>query len=199
MCSSDLVRRELAALVPGFKLPSIASAPSPASSIPGQDRQEPGPAALAGMLAELDEAYEEAARASGPIVGSARWQGILGLIDALRDLNDELTAVTESGGELSAPARTLVRALSSAAARQIGALAKELAVLLGGEGLRHSPLWNGLRRLQRSAEAVATFGTPISPLTPSGYATGRGALQAQLGAMRRNLKAAPRSRPAAAA
>jgi hypothetical protein len=70
-----------------------------------------------------------AAQASGPIVGSARWQGILALVDALRDLNDELARPPRNpGGELSPQAFTLVRALSSAAARQIVTLAKEIAI-----------------------------------------------------------------------
>ena len=190
------VRRELAAMIPDFELPSVSALSSP----PSPGRQEAGPTALGELLTELDDAYEEAAQASGPIVGSARWQGILTLVDVLRDLSDELV-VADSGTDLSPHAFTLVRALSSAAARQIVTLAKEIAGQLGAQGLRHCPLWNGLRRLQRDAEAVATFGTPatISPLTTSGYATGRGALQAQLGAMRRNLQSAPRSRPAAAA
>jgi hypothetical protein len=183
-------------MIPDFELPSVSALSSP----PSPGRQEAGPTALGELLTELDDAYEEAAQASGPIVGSARWQGILTLVDVLRDLSDELV-VADSGTDLSPHAFTLVRALSSAAARQIVTLAKEIAGQLGAQGLRHCPLWNGLRRLQRDAEAVATFGTPatISPLTTSGYATGRGALQAQLGAMRRNLQSAPRSRPAAAA
>jgi hypothetical protein len=193
--AATAVRRELAAMIPGFELPST----------PELDAAEP--IALGELLAELDEAYEVTAQASGPIVGSGRWQGILTLIDALRDLSDELLGAAESSGKLSPQAFTLVRSLSSAAARQIGTLAKEIATTLGAQGLRHSPLGNGLRRLQRDAEALAAFGAPVSPLTPSGYATGRGALQAQLGAMRRNLKSAPQSvaqpvpqsRPAAAA
>jgi hypothetical protein len=203
--AATAVRRELAAMIPGFELPSTPALPSSGRSDQEgrSDRPEAEPTALGGLLAELDEAYEAAAQASGPIVGSARWQGILTLIDALRDLSDELLGAAESGGELSPQAFTLVRALSSAAARQIVTLAKEIAIALGAQGLRRSPLWNGLRRLQRDAEALAAFGAPVSPLTPSGYATGRGALQAQLGAMRRNLKAAPQSaaqsRPAAAA
>jgi hypothetical protein len=192
--AATAVRRELAAMIPGFELPAAPAL-------------EAEPIALGELLTELDEAYEAIAQASGPIVGSGRWQGILTLIDALRDLSDELLGAAESGGKLSPPAFTLVTSLSSAAARQIGTLAKEIATTLGAQGLRHSPLGNGLRRLQRDAEALAAFGAPVSPLTPSGYATGRGALQAQLGAMRRNLKSAPQSvaqpvpqsRPAAAA
>jgi len=68
------------------------------------------------------------------------------------------------------------------------ALCKEITIKLGADGLQHSPLWTGVRRMQRAAEAVADFGTPVSPLTSSRYATGRGALQAQLSAMRRNLQ-----------
>jgi Bifunctional DNA primase/polymerase, N-terminal len=200
--AATAVRRELEATAPGFELPSVSALPAPS---PGaSDRQEAGAAALRELLADLDDAYEAAARASGPIVGSARWQRILTLVDALRDLNGELAAaeVTIPGNGLSAQAFALVGALCSAAARQIAALAKEIAGRLGEQGLRRSPLWNALRQVQRAAEAVAAFGSPaatVSPLTPSGYATGRGALQAQLGAMRRNLQSAPRSRPAAAA
>jgi len=188
--TASAVRRELLTLVPEFELPQL-----PALSAQGQ---EVDPAALAELLTELDDAYERATQASGPIAGSARWQAILTLVDALRDLNDELDAAAEPGA-LSVQAFALVRALASAAARQIVTLAKEIAVKLAAEGLRHSPLWNGLRRMQRDAEAVAAFGTPASPLTPSRYATGRGALQAQLGAMRREIRSAARSGPAAAA
>lgn len=174
--AATVVRRELAEQVPGFELPT----PSPLS---GQ-AQQVAPTALAELLTELDEAYEHAARSSGPIAGSARWQGILALVDALRDLNDELDTAP---GQLSPQAFALVRALTSAAARQVVALTKEIAIKLGSEGLRHSPLWHGVRRTHRAAEAVATFGTPVNPLTPSRYAVGRGALQAQLTAMRRGM------------
>lgn len=195
------VRRELVALVPDFELGQ--------GGAPSHQGQEADAEALRGLLTELDEAYEIAAQASGPIVGSDRWRGILALADALRDVNDELAGVDFNEGgvgidavadaPLSAPAFGLVRALSSAAARQIVLLAKEISSGLAAEGLRQSPLWTGLRRVQRTAEAVATFGTPLSPLTPSRYAAGRGALQAQLGAMRRGLQSAGRPSPAAAA
>ena len=198
--AATAVRRELEATTLGFELPSVSALPAPGPGAP--DRQEAGPAALGDLLAELDDAYEAAARASGSIVGSARWQRILALVDALRDLNGELAgAEAANPAGPSAQAFALVGALCSAAARQIAALAKELAGRLGEQGLRRSPLWNALRQVQRAAEAVAALGSPaatVSPLTPSGYATGRGALQAQLGAMRRNLQSAPRSRPAAA-
>ena len=203
--AATAVRRELVAMIPGFELPSVSAVPAPGPT-DHQGRQESGPTALGELLAELDDAYEETAKASGPVVGSPHWQGIRTLVDVLRDLNDELAGADAAapGGELSPHAFTLVRALSSAAARQIVTVATEIAGKLGAQGLRHSPLWNGLRRLQRGAEAVAVFGTgapaaTISPLTPSGYGTGRGALHAQLGAMRRNLQSAPRSGPAAAA
>lgn len=187
--AATAVRRELAAQIQGFELPT-----APALSPQGV---EVAPIALAELLTELDEAYEEAAHASGPIVGSAHWQGILALVDALRDLNDELLAVP---GQLSAPIVALVRSLTSAAAGQIVALARDIVVKLGSEGLRHSPLWNGVRRMQRAAQAVAEFGTPVSPLTQSRYATGRGALQTQLNAMHRSLQSsAARTRPTAAA
>ena len=188
--AASALRRELLTMVPDFELPQL-----PALSAQGQ---EVAPAALSELLAELDDAYERAAQASGPIAGSPRWQAILTLVDALRDLNDELDAAAEPGA-LSTPAFALVRALASAASRQIVALAKEIGIKLGTDGLRHSPLWNGLRRMQRDAEVVAAFGTPVSPLIPSRYATGRGALQAQLGAMRREIRSATRSGPAAAA
>ncbi len=174
------VRRELVALVPDFELGQ--------GGAPSDQGQEADAEALRGLLTELDEAYEIAAQASGPIVGSDRWRAILALADALRDVNDELAGVDFNEGgvgidgttdaPLSAPAFSLVRALSSAAARQIVLLAKEISSGLAAEGLRQSPLWTGLRRVQRAAEAVATFGTPLSPLTPSRYAAGRGALQA---------------------
>jgi len=190
--AATAVRRELIGQVPGFELPA-----TPVFTPQGH---EVAPTALAelltGLLAELDDAYEQAAHASGPVAGSARWQGILALVDALRDLNDELGA---TDGDLSPQAFTLVRALTSAAARRIVTLAKDLAINLGAEGLRHSPLWNGVRRTQRAADAVATFGAPVNPLTPSRYAAGRGALQAQLNAMRRGIQSSARTLPAAAA
>jgi Bifunctional DNA primase/polymerase, N-terminal len=218
--AATAVRRELEATAPGFELPSVAAIPAPGrpgraghqghegregqDQERGRDRPEAGPAALGELLAELDDAYEAAARASGPIAGTARWQAVLALVDALRDLNGELAGVEAAvpGAGLSAQAFALVRALSAAAARQIATLAEEINAKLGAQGLRRCPLWNGVRRVQRGAEAVAAFGAPaapVAPLTPSGYATGRGALQAQLGAMRRDLRSAPRSRPAAAA
>jgi hypothetical protein len=198
--AATAVRRELEAMAPGFELPSVSAIAAPGRDAQGRDRREAGPAALGELLAELEDAYEAAARASGPVAGSARWQAILALVDALRDLNGELAGVGAAipGARLSAQAFALVGALSSAAARQIAGLAEEIAGRLGEQGLRRSPLCNGVRQLQRSAEAVAGFGAPaaaVAPLTPSGYAAGRGALQAQLGAMRRDL----RSRPAAAA
>ena len=198
--AATTVRRELVMMIPDFELPSVAVLAAPGrGEQPG--RPESGPSGLAGLLAALDDAYEEAAQASGPVAGTPRWQGIVTLVDALRDLNDELSDVAELRGELPPQAFALVRALSSAAARQIVTLAKEIAIKLGAQGLRRSPLWNGLRLLQQGAEAVAASGAPAGPssLTPAGYATGRGALQVQLGAMRRNLQAGPRSRPAAAA
>ncbi|HTJ70870.1 MAG TPA: bifunctional DNA primase/polymerase [Actinospica sp.] len=177
--AATAVRRELVGQVPDFELPSM-----PVLSAQGQ---QVAAAALAELLTELDDAYELAAQASGPIVASARWQGILALVDVLRDLNGELMCASEP---LSTPVLALIRSLTSAAARRITALAKEIAIKLNADGLRHSPLWTGVRRLQRSAEAVADFGTPVSPLTPSRYAAGRGALQTQLTAMRRSLQTA---------
>ncbi|HWG24247.1 bifunctional DNA primase/polymerase [Actinospica sp.] len=186
--AATAVRRELAGQVPSFELPAM-----PALSPQGR---EAAPAALAEQLTELDDAYELAAQASGPIVGSAPWQEILALVDALRDLNDELIGVPEP---LPAPILALIRSLTSVAARQVVALAKEIAVKLNADGLRHSPLWIGVRRMQRAAEAVADFGTPVSPLTPSRQAVGRGALQTQLNAMRRSIQSPARTRPTAAA
>jgi len=116
--AATAVRRELAAMIPDFELPSVSAVSSPGRA-DQQGWQEAGPTALGELLTELDEAYEEAAQASGAIVGSARWQGILTLVDALRDLNDELAGADSPvpGGDLSPHAFTLVRALSSAAAR----------------------------------------------------------------------------------
>jgi hypothetical protein len=161
-----------------------------------QQGEAVAPAALSELLTELDEAYGLAARASGPIAGSTRWQGILALVDGLRDLNGELVCATE---ELSPQLVALVRSLTSAAARQVVTLAREIAVKLNSDGLRHSPLWTGVRRMQRAAEAVADFGTPARPLTPSRHAAGRTALQTQLDAMRRSLQSSARPGPTAAA
>jgi hypothetical protein len=162
--------------------------------------QQVAPAALAELLTELDDAYEVAARASGPVVGSEGWQAILALVDALRDLSDELM---NAAAPLAPPVLALIRSLTSAAARRITALAGEITIRLGAQGLRHSPLWIGVRRMQLAAEVVADFGTPAGALTASrhaGHSGGRGALQAQLNAMRRSLQSgADRSRPTAAA
>ena len=195
--AATAVHRELSGQQPGYELPGM-----PALSAQGQ---QAAPAALAELLTELDDAYEVAARASGPIVGSAGWQGILALADALRDLNDELRndELRNAVAPLAPPVLALIRSLTSAAARRITALTGEITIRLGAQGLRHSPLWIGVRRLQRAAEAVADFGTPASPLTAArhaGHAAGRGALQAQLTAMRRSLQSGgDRSRPTAAA
>ena len=180
--AATAVYRELAGQRPDFELPTM-----PALSPQGQ---QVAPIALAELLKDLDDAYEAAAHASGPIVGSAHWQRLLALVDALRDLNDELMI---TNGQPAAPVLALVRSLTSAAARQIVALTKEITVKLGSDGLRHSPLWIGVRRMQRAAEAVADFGTPVSPLTSSRHVGGRGALQAQLNAMRRNLQTASKA------
>jgi hypothetical protein len=180
--AATAVYRELAGQRPDFELPTV-----PALSPQGQ---QVAPIALAELLKDLDDAYEAAAHASGPIVGSAHWQRLLALVDALRDVNDELTITQD---QPAAPVLALVRSLTSAAARQIVALTKEITVKLGSDGLRHSPLWIGVRRMQRAAEAVADFGTPVNPLTSSRYANGRGALQAQLNAMRRNLQTASKA------
>jgi hypothetical protein len=180
--AATAVYRELAGQRPVFELPTM-----PALSPQGQ---QVAPVALAELLKDLDDAYEAAAHASGPIVGSAHWQRLLALVDALRDLNDELTITQD---QPAAPVLALVRSLTSAAARQIVSLTKEITVKLASDGLRHSPLWIGVRRMQRAAEAVADFGTPVSPLTSSHHANGRGALHAQLNAMRRNLQTASKA------
>ncbi|HET9168443.1 MAG TPA: bifunctional DNA primase/polymerase [Actinospica sp.] len=175
--AATAVHRELSGQQPDFELPTM-----PALSPQGQ---QVAPAGLAELLTDLDDAYEAAAHASGPIVGAERWQRLLALVDALRDLKDELS--TDSG-RLPGPILGLIRSLTSAAARRIAALAKEITAELSEDGLRHSPLWTGVRRMQRAAEAVADFGTPSSPITASRYAAGRGALHAQLSEMRRSLQ-----------
>jgi hypothetical protein len=195
--AATTLRQELATCVPDFALPQ-ASAPQAA----GLDDAPPTPGALVELLADLDDAYDATARTSGPISGSARWLGIQSLQDLLRDLRDELADAAELVEPALHPqAFGLVRALTTAAARRIATLTKEIAIKLGADGLRRTPLWNALHRLQSAADAVAAFG--FAPkgtrLTPAGFATGRGALQAQLDAMRRDLHAAARTRPTPAA
>jgi hypothetical protein len=202
--ASAALRHELAACVPDFTLPSGSArqptggdaAPALATATATATTVE----ALAELLADLDDAYESAARVSGPIGGSARWLGIQSLEDSLRDVRDELTdAATLVEPALNPQAFGLVWALTAAAARHIAVLTKEISIKLGADGLRRSPLWNALRRLQAAADSVTAFGTLSNGrLTPAGFAAGRGALQAQLGAMRRDLHAAGRDRPAAA-
>lgn len=183
------LRQELSASVPDFALPQTPPPPS----VP-----EPTAAALVARLAELDAAYDRAAAASGPLGGSARWLGVQALEDLLRDLREELAEAASSAresepGALPEQAFALVRALTTAAARRIVALVKEIAIKLGADGLRRSPLAASLHRMQRAAEAVAAFGAPAAALTPTRFATGRGALQAQLAAMRRELQNAGRA------
>jgi hypothetical protein len=186
---------------------------------PGRQHRWDTPSALVALLDEFDAAYDQTARAGGTLAGSARWLGIQTLADLLRDLRDELeaeveadaagmtdTADTVDGSDgsdaadaaepIPAEAFALVRALTAVAARRIMTLAEEIAVKLGTDGLRRSPLGNALRRTRHAAEALAVFGHPPAPLTPTRFATGRGALQAQLAAMRRDLRAAA-ERPAA--
>jgi hypothetical protein len=160
---------------------------------------------LVGLLDELDAAYDLSARAGGTLAGSARWLGIQTLADLLRDVRDELDAAVGASAEIgsegrptgvSAQAFALVRTVTTVAARRIAVLAKEIAVKLGADGLRRSPLGSALRRIQRAGEAIADFGAPPTPLTAARFATGRGALQAQLAAMRRELRTAA-DRPAA--
>lgn len=192
------LRRELA-----------ASPPRPAATPEAPARVSP--TALVALLDELDEAYDRTAQAAGALAGSGtasrRWRGIQALCDLLRDLRDELEAVVEradvddasvigassEGGGASSSADAVIppaaaaqlRTLISASARRIVTLAAEISGTLGSEGLRGSPLARALRRTRRAAEALA--GTN-SPLTPTGFAQGRGALQAQLDAMRRDLR-----------
>lgn len=199
--AATALRQELATCVPDFTLPQ-AYAQRATGGRPDDEPPTPTPEALAELLAELDDAYEATARTSGPISGSARWLGIQSLEDLLRDVRDELADAAELvEPALSPQAFGLVRALATAAARRIATLTKEIAIKLGADGLRRSPLWNALHRLQSAAEEIACFGAPKSArLTPTGFATGRGALQAQLDAMRRDLHAAAgHSRPAPAA
>lgn len=194
--AATALRQELATCIPDFALPQ-ASAPKAA----GPEEVAPTPELLVELLAELDDAYEATARTSGPISGSARWLGIQSLEDLLRDLREELADAADLvEPALNPQAFGLVRALATATARRIATLTKEIAIKLGADGLRRSPLWNALHRLQFAAEAVACFGAPNNTrLTPTGFATGRGALQAQLDAMRRGLHTAGHTRPASAA
>ena len=197
------VRRELVASDAGLELAMTRPTPSDAQA---PDTIEVA-RALVSLLAEVDSAYDAAAHSSGPIAGSARWQQILGLVDVLRDLRDELAQTVD---DIPEQPFALVRSLTSAAAHRIVELAKEIAIKLGSADLRRSPLWIALRRLQRAAEALAVFsagsagGAAAEGQISSGrlprYSAGRGALQAQLGAMRRELQSAgSRSRPATAA
>lgn len=193
--AATALRHELATRVPDFTISSGSTSPPIGREPP------PGTAeALTELLADLDEAYEAAAKASGPLGGSARWLGIQLLGDLLRDVHDELAdAATLVEPALHPHAYGLVRALAAAAARHIATLTREISIKLGADGLRRSPLWNALRRLQAAAEAVAAFGTLSDRvLTQTGFAAGRGALQAQLDAMRRDLHAVGHGRPAAA-
>ena len=202
------VRRELAATDAGFDLATTQPTHLPADS-QGPDTADVA-RALVELLTELDSAYDAAAHSSGSIAGSARWQGIISLVDVLRDLHDELA---QTSGDLPEPPFALVTSLTSAAARQIVELAKEITVKLGSADLRRSPLWIALRRLQRAAEALAAFGAAgasdaagasaegqISSGRFPRYSAGRGALQAQLATMRRDFQSAgSRSHPATAA
>jgi hypothetical protein len=197
------LRQELAATAPGFALPPSMVTQDPQA--PATQGARAGQDELLALLDDLDAAYDLAAQAGGTLAGSARWLGIQTLADLLRDVRDELDAVVRAPAEpaagsrpagVSAQAFALVRALATVAARRIVMLAKELAGRLGADGLRRSPLGNALRRTQRAAEALAEFGAPPAPLAPARFATGRGALRAQLAAMRRDLRAAA-DRPAA--
>lgn len=183
------LRQELAASAPGFRLP-----PEELS----QDRHgSVDPADLVRLLDELDTAYELTARAGGALAGSARRLGIQTLGDLLRDLRDELAT---AASPIPAQAFALVRALAAIAARRIVTLAEQITGKLAADGLHRSPLGHALRRTRRAAEALADAGSPPAPLTPARFATGRGALQAQLAAMRRELRtASPASGPAGAA
>lgn len=196
--AASALRQELAASAPGFALPTEVLSQDPETGL--------APAALVGLLDELDAAYELTARAAGALAGSARWLGIQTLGDLLRDLREELEAAVESAqeptdsgdgsaegdaGAIPEQAFALVRALAAVAARRIVTLAREIAVKLGADGLQRSPLGHAVRRTQRAAATLAGAGAPPAPLlTPARFATGRGALQAQLTAMRRDLRTA---------
>lgn len=194
--AATALRHELATCVPGFTSSIFPAPPPPTDRGPGPTAAE----ALTELLADLDEAYEAAAKASAPIGGSARWLAIQSLGDLLRDVHDELAdAASLVEPALNPQAFGLIQTLTAAAARHIAALTMEIEIKLGADGLRRSPLWSSLRRVQAAAEAVAAFGTPGNrALTPAGFAAGRGALQAQLDAMRRDLHAVGRGRPATA-
>jgi hypothetical protein len=201
---------ELTSLAPGLAAPEVAPAqPSPEPST-GEGRSRSaaanpvGVAGLVALLDDLDAAYDLAARAAGPVAGSARWRAVRALEDALRDLRDELgDAAARRGGDeragtgaaLPGPALGRVRVLSATAARQVVVLAKELVAGLGPDGRSPSPLGIALHRLQRAAETLATFadeppaGGPGPILAPARIAVGRGALQARLAAMRREMRA----------
>jgi hypothetical protein len=202
------VRRELAASDAEFDLATTLPTHLP------EDSQHPDTAdvarALVGLLSELDSGYDAAAHSSGSIAGSARWQEIIGLVDVLRDLHDELA---QASGDLPDQSFAFVRTLTSAAACRIVELAKEITVKLGSADLRRSPLWIALRRLQRAAEALSAFGAAgavgaagasaegqISSGKFPRYSAGRGALQTQLATMRREFQSTgSRSHPATAA
>lgn len=194
--ATTALRRELATCVPDFALPQVST-----SRPAGSEAARASAGALAELLADLDDAYDATARAGGPIGGSARWLAIQSLEDLLRDLRDELADAADLvEPALSPQAFELVRTLTAAAAKRIAALTKEIEIKLGADGLRRSPLWNALHGLGSAAETVAGFGVGRSGrLTPAGFGTGRGALQAQLDAMRHDLHAAGRARPASAA
>jgi hypothetical protein len=206
------LRRELRETVPRLPMPAVPAAPSPWPSVPPSPppspslpqlwSQEQTVGELVAALAQLDEAYDRGACAARPLVTAVRWHLVRMLADLLRDLRDEvsdlITAPDPEPAPLSPHAFALVRALCSAACLRISALSQELATQLAGEGQRRSPLWNAVRRLQRSAEDVSVLcmGEDAAP-APTGsdgassrYAVARTALQSQLSAMRRESHAA---------
>ncbi|WP_169740028.1 bifunctional DNA primase/polymerase [Actinospica robiniae] len=172
------LRRELRESVPALTLPQEQE--------PWSDhRIDEAAADLVAALARLDDAYDQGACASRPLVTAVRWHLIRTLADLLRDLQDELADMASGQHRrreqpLSPTAFALVQALCSAACLRISALAKELTTQLAVEGQRRSPLWNAVRRLQRSAEAVSV----LCVGTPSRYTVARTALESQLTAMR---------------
>ena len=177
------IRRELREAVPTLALPEAQ---------PWSDQRTGEAAAdLVAALAHLDDAYDQGACASRPLVTAVRWHLIRTLADLLRDLHDELAELADIADRAEVPHRrreqpldpaafALIKALCSAACQRISALAKELTTQLAVEGQRRSPLWNAVRRLQRAADAVSV----LCVGTPSRYAAARTALESQLTAMR---------------